>query len=183
MANFNLADYETVDSRIKRFYEDHPEGSITTELVDKTGEVGATRWIVKASVWRARTLIEGDQSLVAISPDGTGLAFENDGDGMANKTSALENCETSAIGRALANIGYSGDKRASREEMVKAKGGVPESEDTRALDALVLEWVEQAKAAETIPALQAVWEQAGASGATSDRRMIDATNARKKELS
>jgi hypothetical protein len=176
VANFNLADYETVDSRIKRFYVDHPAGRITTDLVDFTGEPGKTRWIVKASVWRGGF---GEP----VDPDGTGFAFENDGDGMANKTSALENCETSAIGRALANIGYSGDKRASREEMTKAKGEVPASEDTRALDALVLEWVEQAKAAETIAALQAVWEQAGASGVTKDKRMIDATNARKKELS
>ena len=38
---------------------------------------------------------------------------------MANKTSALENAETSAIGRALANAGYSGNKRATREEMAK----------------------------------------------------------------
>ena len=38
---------------------------------------------------------------------------------MANKTSALENCETSAIGRALANMNLSGNKRTSREEMEK----------------------------------------------------------------
>jgi len=112
MANFNLQDYETVDSRIKRFYKDNPTGRINTELVAAEGAVGATRWIVKASVWR---------SAESIDPDGTGYAFEVDGSGgMANKTSALENGETSAIGRALANIGYSGDKRASREEMVKA---------------------------------------------------------------
>jgi hypothetical protein len=111
MSNFNLADYETVDSRIKRFYVDHPTGRITTELVAFEGAPGATRWVVKAYVWRA------EEDTFA----GTGLAFENDGEGMANKTSALENCETSAIGRALANIGYSGDKRASREEMTKTQ--------------------------------------------------------------
>jgi hypothetical protein len=109
---FRLEDYETVDSRIKRFYTDNPTGRINTELVAAEGPVGATRWIVKASVWRS-----GD----TIDADGTGYAFEVDGSGgMANKTSALENGETSAIGRALANIGYSGDKRASREEMAKA---------------------------------------------------------------
>jgi hypothetical protein len=113
MGAFNLSDYETVDSRIKRFYNDNPTGRINTELVAAEGAVGATRWIVKASVWRS-----GPES---IDPDGTGYAFEVDGSGgMANKTSALENGETSAIGRALANIGYSGDKRASREEMSKA---------------------------------------------------------------
>lgn len=111
MANFDLNAYETVDSRIKRFYTDHPEGRITTELVAAEGEVNHTRWIVKAFVFRG----SGYET-----PDGTGYAFELDGSGMANKTSALENGETSAIGRALANIGYSGDKRASREEMTKA---------------------------------------------------------------
>jgi hypothetical protein len=43
---------------------------------------------------------------------------------MANKTSALENAETSAIGRALAQAGYSGDKRVTREEMAKVARGV-----------------------------------------------------------
>lgn len=112
MAQFNLDSYETVDQRIRRFYKDHPQGRITTELVDFRGEPGKTRWVVKASVWRERT--EGE-------PDGTGYAFENDGAGLANKTSALENCETSAAGRALAQIGYSGDKRATREEMAKVQ--------------------------------------------------------------
>jgi hypothetical protein len=115
MGNWNPADYETVDSRIKRFYGDNPTGRVNTELVAAEGPVGATRWIVKASVWRSGVALGQDD------PDGTGYAFEVDGSGgMANKTSALENCETSAIGRALANIGYSGDKRASREEMAKA---------------------------------------------------------------
>jgi hypothetical protein len=48
---------------------------------------------------------------------------------MANKTSALENCETSAIGRALANMGLSGDQRASREEMAKVQRGVAPTKD------------------------------------------------------
>lgn len=122
MANFNLADYETVDSRIQRFYTDHPEGRITTELVSSEGALGSTRWVVKASVWRSRWVQNHRSNLV---PDGTGYAFENDGEGMANRTSALENCETSAIGRALANIGYSGDKRASKEEMTKATATPP----------------------------------------------------------
>jgi len=124
MANFNLADYETVDSRIKRFYADHPTGRITTELVESLGDIGKTRWTVKAFVWRDSVVAEGP-TYRAAAPDGTGYAFENDGEGMANRTSALENCETSAIGRALANIGYSGDKRASKEEMKKATATPP----------------------------------------------------------
>jgi hypothetical protein len=66
---------------------------------------------------------------VALRSDGwylkaTGLAFEIDGVGMAQKTAALETCESSAIGRALANAGYSGNKRTTREEMAKAERGV-----------------------------------------------------------
>lgn len=112
MANFNLNDYETVDERLRRFKKDWPDSQITTELVDQVGNVGATRWVVKASIWRDR---DTDR------PDATGYAFEVDGAGMANKTSALENGETSAIGRALANLGYSGNKRATREEMEKVQ--------------------------------------------------------------
>ena len=82
MANFNPADYETVDSRIKRFYVDHPDGRITTELVEATGEVGGTRWIVKASIWRKAYFVDPsnpDPFQVATGPDGTGYAFEVDG--------------------------------------------------------------------------------------------------------
>jgi hypothetical protein len=57
------------------------------------------------------------------------LAFEIDGAGMANKTSALENAETSAIGRCLANANYSGDKRVTREEMNKVNRGVSPSKN------------------------------------------------------
>lgn len=125
MANFNLADYETVDSRIHKFYAENPAGRISSELVDFSGDVGSTRWVVRASVWRG-PFYDREMTLPAGEPDGTGFAFEVDGQGgMANKTSALENCETSAIGRALANIGYSGDKRASREEMGKAATPTP----------------------------------------------------------
>jgi hypothetical protein len=54
----------------------------------------------------------------------TGLAFEVDGSGMTQRANALETCETSAIGRALANMNLSGNKRASRTEMEKAQRGV-----------------------------------------------------------
>lgn len=125
MAKFDPNAYETVDQRIRRFYNDNPGGRITTELVSATGDPGSTRWVVKANVWRER--VEGD-------PDGTGYAFELDGAGMANKTSALENCETSAVGRALAQAGYSGDLRATREEMAKVAAAQPPAQYTPSRD-------------------------------------------------
>lgn len=106
MANFNLDDYETVESRIKRFYSDHPDGAIHADLISDPADLKVV--VVKAYVYVGDRLV------------GTGLAFEKAGEGYVNKTSHLENCETSAIGRALANFNYSGDKRPSREEMQKA---------------------------------------------------------------
>lgn len=119
MANFNLADYETVEERIRRFYADNPKGRIITKNQTKTSDREKGVWIVKAEIW----LPNADEVLQGAYLKSTGLAFEIDGVGMANKTSALENAETSAIGRALANAGYSGNKRASREEMEKVARG------------------------------------------------------------
>jgi hypothetical protein len=105
---FNLEDYEPVEDRIKRFYADHEDGRITAELLSDPNNIATT--VVKAYLYLGENLVA------------TGLAFEKAGEGYVNKTSHLENCETSAIGRALANYNYAGNKRASREEMTKAKG-------------------------------------------------------------
>ena len=103
---FNLNEYETVADRIERFWNDHADGRIITELVSHDEK----RFVVKAAVWRSS--LSG--------PDTTGYAEEIVGSTNVNKTSALENCETSAIGRALANLGYAPKgQRPSREEMVK----------------------------------------------------------------
>ena len=114
MAGFNLQDYETVEERIRRFYKDNPDGRIITDNQTTLQDRQVSTWVVKASVYL------DDQT---DKPKATGLAFEVDGQGMANKTSALENAETSAIGRALANAGYSGNKRTSRQEMEKVQRG------------------------------------------------------------
>lgn len=118
MAQFNLADYETVAERITRFYKDNPDGRIITVNLTTAQDRQISTWVVQAFVY----LNLADQEKFAAKA--SGLAFEIDGAGMANKTSALENAETSAIGRALANAGYSGDKRATREEMSKVKRDV-----------------------------------------------------------
>ena len=110
MGEFNLNNYEEVKDRIPRFWEDCPDGRIITELQTPATDL-------KIVVFKA-TLFDGD-CIIA-----TGWAFEKEGEGYINKTSHLENCETSAIGRALANAGYSGIKsneKPSREEMEKVK--------------------------------------------------------------
>lgn len=117
MAHFNLEDYETVEERIKRFYILYEDGRIITENITTAEDRKSNTWVMKATIY----ISDGDQS--AGLAKATGHAFEIDGSGMANKTAALENCETSAIGRALANMSLSGNKRASREEMQKVAAG------------------------------------------------------------
>lgn len=104
---FNLEDYETVEERLIKYWKDHPDGQIHTKIIEHSG----SRFIVEASIYRT----EAD-----LRPWTTGLAEETIQGRGVNATSALENCETSAIGRALANAGYATKgKRASREEMTK----------------------------------------------------------------
>jgi hypothetical protein len=123
MAQFNLEDYETVASRITKLYDLHADARIQTDNLTTAYDRERGTWVVRATIYLSAD--EQEREL----PKSTGLAFEIDGAGMANKTSALENCETSAIGRALANMGLSGDQRASREEMAKVQRGVAPSRD------------------------------------------------------
>ena len=104
---FNLADYETVEVRLEKFIKDYPDFRIATELESFTND----RFIVKAYIYKHI------DSPIAFS---TGYAEEKVSDRGVNSTSALENCETSAIGRALANAGYAAKgKRPSQSEMAK----------------------------------------------------------------
>jgi hypothetical protein len=104
---FNLADYEPVEVRLEKFIKDYPAFRISTELE----VVEATRYIVKAYLYK-----DASDSVAWA----TGYAEETVTARGVNQTSALENCETSAIGRALANAGYAPKgKRPSREEMTK----------------------------------------------------------------
>jgi hypothetical protein len=105
--SFNPADYAAVQERLPLFWKDCPRGRINTEIVTDDG----TRIVIKAELYA---------DIADLMPTTTGFAEEVRGSSMVNKTSAIENCETSAIGRALANYQYQGStKRASLEEMVK----------------------------------------------------------------
>lgn len=106
---FNLDDYEPVAARHTRWLADHPNGRTITHMVSAPG---ADVCVIRAELWL-------DDVCVA-----TGYAEEVRGAGNVNRTSHVENCETSAVGRALANAGYGGsdvNKRPSREEMSKVQ--------------------------------------------------------------
>ena len=135
---FNLADYETVEVRLEKFIKDYPDFRIATELE----VVERDRYIVKAYLFKTTS----DSLSWA-----TGYAEEKITDRGVNSTSALENCETSAIGRALANAGYAAKgKRPSREEMSKVVA-------TKVVKPTVVELSAAIKAADAEPAEQDYW--------------------------
>ncbi len=105
---FNLDDYEPVAARLDRWLKDHPDGRVITDLVHYLQDVA----VFKAELWLNNEIVA------------TGWAEEVRGQGNVNRTSHVENCETGAVGRALANAGYAGSdvsKRPSREEMGKVQ--------------------------------------------------------------
>lgn len=108
MANFNLNDYVSVSERLVKFYDKYPNGSIQTEVV----KIDNGFVLIKAYAYR-----DADDTKPC-----TGHAYEIEGEGFVNTTSYIENCETSAVGRALAMMGFEIKKHiASREEMQRTK--------------------------------------------------------------
>ena len=107
-----MDDYEPVESRLARFWEDYPCGRIDTWMNKfENGQV-----VFCASLYRTC-----DEDEMAFSK---GWAHEVMTERGVNSTSFVENCETSAIGRALANANYAPKgARPSREEMAKVERG------------------------------------------------------------
>ena len=98
--------YVTVNERLKFFRETYPEHSLVTDLV----EVNADHALVKASI------VNKEGRIIA-----QGTSFEKAGSSFINKTSHVENAETSAWGRALGNFGIGLDESvASFEEVANA---------------------------------------------------------------
>jgi hypothetical protein len=117
---FNLDDYEPVAVRHSRWLTQNPNGRTITHMVSAPG---ADICVIRAELWLEDVCIA------------TGYAEEVRGAGNVNRTSHVENCETSAVGRALANAGMAGtdvNKRPSREEMSKVQNTKPKMRITQA---------------------------------------------------
>lgn len=115
---YNPEEYEPVEERIRRFYADHEDGCIITELLSSADNVDIA--VVKAAVQ-----INGQLRATGLAVEVRDKELQKSKKGYeyesVNYTSWLENAETSAVGRALANFNYAGSKRPSREEMDKVE--------------------------------------------------------------
>jgi hypothetical protein len=98
-------EYEVVASRVQRFRSENPTWSIRIDIVSADDK----SCILKACIYDDKEILRA-----------TGLAHERVESSVINKTSHIENCETSAIGRALACLGYIGGEYASADELVNA---------------------------------------------------------------
>jgi hypothetical protein len=102
-------DYVPVAERLEKFYEKYSEGRVITTIVEHDREAGFI--LMRAEVYR-----NADDA----QPAATGHAFEVRSEGYVQKTSYVEVCETSSVGRALALLGFEVKRGiASREEVEK----------------------------------------------------------------
>jgi hypothetical protein len=161
MPRFDLSSYETVEQRHARVLSQYPD--LRCVLINHTTpEDRANKtWVVEARVY----LTDGDQANDL--PKATEWAFEIDGAGMANQTSALENACTSALGRAL-RWAVGGSKGPSREEMEKV-----ERHENR-------DWLAEASSVTDVDALRLLWGQAKQAGAS--KAILSKLEARADEL-
>ena len=102
--NIKGKEYVEVNERIKYFRDTFKDWALTTEIV----ELDDTRCVMKASIF------DKNDRLIA-----TGTAYEKESSSFINKTSFIENCETSAWGRALANLGIGIDNTIASDLEVK----------------------------------------------------------------
>ena len=175
---YNLDNYEPVDARIDAFWAKYPNGRMATDIHEKTD----TTIVIKASIYKDAN---------DAHPLATGFAEEVKGSSPVNRVSWVENCETSAIGRALANANFAAKgKRPSREEMEKveryshtdhAQPTITDEQVNLAKEAL-----EQIPGIETMDELKLFYSGAQSAGILSikvnGKTLNQAIGARKKEL-
>jgi hypothetical protein len=153
---FNLNDYQTVAERLDEALKEHGDMRVITSLEHTERLDGRpVQYVMKAELWLGTTLVS------------TGWAEEIVGNSPVNKTSALENCETSAVGRALANFGFQGKNpsatRPSRNEMEKVER-VRRAEQEQVKQAKPLDWGEPTPP-EPVDDPFSSWDALGALGA------------------
>ena len=145
MARFDLSSYETVEERHARALKEFPDLRVVIVNHTTPQDRAASTWVVEARVY----VSAGDQA--ADLPKATEWAFEVDGSGMANQTSALENACTSALGRAL-RWAFAGSKGPSAAEMAKVARGVTPKQNR--------DWIAESEALTDVDELRLLWREA-----------------------
>ena len=112
--NIHGKQYKTVAERLNELNSDEVKYSLVTEIIS---------WEKEVIVMKATLKFDGQKF--------TGHSYEKENATRINETSALEVCETSCIGRALASAGYGGEEFASADEMVNALAQQDSSSETK----------------------------------------------------
>jgi hypothetical protein len=162
MARFDLNKYATVAERLAMLEAAYPDYRLETHDYSTAEDRAKGVWRVKATLYLSR------EDQVDGLAKATGHAFEVDGQAGANATSALENCESSAVGRcmALASSAWTGNKDdaakslASREEMEKVQRGAPVVPVPEAPAG----FFDTIEGCADVKELEALWEQAKSGG-------------------
>jgi hypothetical protein len=164
MARFDLSQYSTVAERIDLFWAKYPDGRIHTELVHFSPD----QVVVKASVF---TRFDDEM------PTTTDYAEERPDTSPVNRVSFVENCSTSAIGRALADLGgeFTGAKRPSREEMSKVQ-----RHEAQPVNPVPDDFIALVESATTLDELKSLWADAVSGGYS--KTVQDVVTKRKGEL-
>ena len=178
MARFDLSKYATVAERLQMLEEAYPDYRIETEDYSSDADRAKGVWRV-----RAQLFLDGEEQYKR-NPKATGHAFEVDGQPGANTTSALENAETSAVGRAfaLASARWSGNKDdaarslASREEMEKVQRGRP----AEVAPPVPEDFLGRIQATETEDDLHKLWDEAVKGGFSG--RILHTVRDRKAQI-
>lgn len=163
VVNIRGKEYQTVALRVQKFREAHPDWALITQIVSRDDSTV----VMVAS-------IVNDQGRVLA----TGHAEENRNASQINQTSALENCETSAIGRALAAAGFGGTEFASANEVQNA---ISQQQPKRNIDS----YIQLIEGAKNVNELKSAFEQAykaAQSDAGSIAAVTVAKDKRKAEL-
>ena len=167
IVNIHGKEYKTVAKRVDEFRKKYESKmAIITSVVS----IDEMTVVMKAEI------SDENQRVIA-----TGFAEENRQASMINKTSALENCETSAIGRALANFGLAGGEYASADEVASAIQKQDKSNQSR-IDFQDVR--DQAKIIDDLDSLQAFYKELTAEKLTDKQKAVinKIINERKKEL-
>lgn len=124
--NIKGKEYAEVNQRIKAFRMVYPMGTIQTQIISNENGI----CIFKATVANGEILL------------GTGTAYEKENSSFINKTSYIENCETSAVGRALGMAGFGIDTSvASAEEVANA---IQQQDNEKIIDKKMVESLNKA---------------------------------------